>query len=218
VDSAVDLSLTTGLHKGDNESMDVTREQVETVLAVLTGIGLSAACGFRIFLPLLALNLASMYGLVGLAPGFEWIAGYQVTIAFGLATVLEIVAYYVPWLANIMDSIASPVSVIAGTIATASLITDIPPSLKWTISIIAGGGIAGLLQGATVALRAKSTVLTAGLGNFLVANFELLASAIVAFLSLILPIVAFILALLLVTYCLILARKVYMRKKRGMQG
>jgi len=214
----VDLSLTTGLHKGDNESMDVTREQVETVLAVLTGIGLSAACGFRIFLPLLALNLASMYGLVGLAPGFEWIAGYQVTIAFGLATVLEIVAYYVPWLDNIMDSIASPVSVIAGTIATASLITDIPPSLKWTISIIAGGGIAGLLQGATVALRAKSTVFTAGLGNFLVANFELLASAIVAFLSLILPIVAFILALLLVTYCLILARKVYMRKKRGMQG
>jgi len=214
----VDLSLTTGLHKGDNESMDVTREQVETVLAVLTGIGLSAACGFRIFLPLLALNLASMYGLVGLAPGFEWIAGYQVTIAFGLATVLEIVAYYVPWLDNIMDSIASPVSVIAGTIATASLITDIPPSLKWTISIIAGGGIAGLLQGATVALRAKSTVFTAGLGNFLVASFELLASAIVAFLSLILPIVAFILALLLVTYCLILARKVYMRKKRGMQG
>ncbi|OPX97235.1 MAG: hypothetical protein A4E60_03315 [Syntrophorhabdus sp. PtaB.Bin047] len=214
----MDLSLTTGLHKGDNESMDVTREQVETVLAVLTGIGLSAACGFRIFLPLLALNLASMYGLVGLAPGFEWIAGYQVTIAFGLATVLEIVAYYVPWLDNIMDSIASPVSVIAGTIATASLITDIPPSLKWTISIIAGGGIAGLLQGATVALRAKSTVFTAGLGNFLVASFELLASAIVAFLSLILPIVAFILALLLVTYCLILARKVYMRKKRGMQG
>ncbi|HNT44225.1 MAG TPA: DUF4126 domain-containing protein [Syntrophorhabdaceae bacterium] len=195
--------------------MDLTREQLEMVFAVLTGIGLSAACGFRIFLPLLALNLASMYGLVGLAPGFEWIAGYQVTMAFGIATVLEIVAYYIPWLDNIMDSIASPVSVIAGTIATASLITDIPSSLKWTISIVAGGGIAGLLQGATVALRAKSTIFTAGLGNFLVASFELLASAIVAFLSLILPIAAFILALLLITYCLILARRVYMKKKRG---
>jgi hypothetical protein len=207
--------LTAASGKEENEGMDLTREEVETVFAILTGIGLSAACGFRIFLPLLALNLASMYGLVGLAPGFEWIGGYQVTIAFGFATVLEIVAYYIPWLDNIMDSIASPVSVIAGTIATASLITDIPPSLKWTISIIAGGGIAGLLQGATVALRAKSTIFTAGLGNFLVASFELLASAIVAFLSLILPIAALILALLLVTYCLILARRVHMKKKRG---
>ncbi len=195
--------------------MDLTREQVEVVFAVLTGIGLSAACGFRIFLPLLALNLASMYGLVGLAPGFEWIAGFQVTIAFGVAALLEIVAYYIPWLDNIMDSIASPVSIIAGTIATASLVTDIPPSLKWTISIIAGGGIAGLLQGATVALRAKSTIFTAGLGNFLVASFELLASAIVAFISLILPIAAFILALLLITYLLIMARRVHRRKKRG---
>jgi hypothetical protein len=207
--------LTAASGKEENEGMDLTREEVETVFAILTGIGLSAACGFRIFLPLLALNLASMYGLVGLAPGFEWIGGYQVTIAFGFATVLEIVAYYIPWLDNIMDSIASPVSVIAGTIATASLITDIPPSLKWTISIIAGGGIAGLLQGATVALRAKSTIFTAGLGNFLVASFELLASAIVAFLSLILPIAALILALLLVTYCLILARRVHMKKKMG---
>ena len=198
--------------------MDVTREHMETIFAILTGVGLSAACGFRIFLPLLALNLASMYGYIGLAPGFEWIAGYQVTVAFGLATVLEIVAYYVPWLDNVMDSIASPVSVIAGTIVTASLITDLPPSLKWIISIIAGGGIAGLLQGATVALRAKSTIFTAGLGNFIVASFELLASAIIAFVSLVLPLVAFILALILVTYCLLMARRVYLKKKGGGRG
>jgi hypothetical protein len=195
--------------------MDVTREHMETIFAILTGVGLSAACGFRIFLPLLALNLASMYGYISLAPGFEWIAGYQVTVAFGLATVLEIVAYYVPWLDNVMDSIASPVSVIAGTIVTASLITDLPPSLKWIISIIAGGGIAGLLQGATVALRAKSTIFTAGLGNFIVASFELLASAIIAFVSLVLPLVAFILALILVTYCLLMTRRVYLKKKGG---
>ena len=163
--------------------MGLSREHIEIAIAVLTGIGLSAACGFRIFLPLLALNLASMFGYIGLAPGFEWIAGKQVTVAFGLATVLEIIAYYVPWLDNIMDAIASPVSVIAGTIATASLITDIPPSLKWTISIIAGGGIAGLLQGATVALRAKSTLFTGGFANFIVASLELAASLVVSLLA-----------------------------------
>jgi hypothetical protein len=193
--------------------MGISREHIEIAVAILTGIGLSAACGFRIFLPLLALNLASMLGYIGLAPGFEWIAGFPVTIAFSLATILEIVAYYVPWLDNIMDTIASPVSVIAGTIATASLITDMPPSLKWTISIIAGGGIAGLLQGATVALRAKSSLFTGGFGNFAVASLELVASAIVSILSILIPIAAFILTLLLVTYGIILARKVYLRKK-----
>lgn len=193
--------------------MAVSREHVEIAVAILTGIGLSAACGFRIFLPLLALNLASMFGHIGLSPGFEWIAGIPVTIAFGLATILEIVAYYVPWLDNIMDTIASPVSVIAGTIATASLITDVPPALKWTISIVAGGGIAGLFQGATVALRAKSSLFTGGFGNFIVASLELVASAIVSILSLLIPIAAFILTLFLISYGIILARRVYLRKK-----
>lgn len=191
----------------------MSREHVEIAVAILTGIGLSAACGFRIFLPLLALNLASMFGHIGLSPGFEWIAGIPVTIAFGLATILEIVAYYVPWLDNIMDTIASPVSVIAGTIATASLITDVPPALKWTISIVAGGGIAGLFQGATVALRAKSSLFTGGFGNFIVVSLELVASAIVSILSLLIPIAAFILTLFLISYGIILARRVYLRKK-----
>ena len=79
---------------------------METILAVITGIGLSAACGFRVFVPLLALNLASMYGYIHLAQGFEWIGGYYATIAFASATILEIIAYYVPWLDNIMDAIA----------------------------------------------------------------------------------------------------------------
>jgi len=193
--------------------MDVTREHAEIILAILTGIGLSAACGFRIFLPLLALNLASMQGYIGLAPGFEWIGGYPVTVAFSLATALEIIAYYVPWLDNVMDAIASPVSIIASTIATASLVADIPASLKWTISIIAGGGIPGLLQGATVALRAKSSLFTGGIGNFVVASFELAASLIVSILSIVVPAVAFIIAVIFVVYCLKLARRAYLRKK-----
>ena len=194
--------------------MDFTREHAEIILAILTGIGLSAACGFRIFLPLLALNLASMHGYIGLAPGFEWIGGYTVTVAFSLATILEIVAYYVPWLDNVMDAIASPVSIIAGTIATASLVTDIPPSLKWTISIIAGGGIAGLLQGATVALRAKSSLFTGGIGNVVVASFELAASLVVSILSIVVPVLAFVIAVIFIVYCLTLARRAYLRKKK----
>lgn len=187
---------------------------METILAIITGIGLSAACGFRIFVPLLALNLASMFGYLHLAPGFEWIGGNYATIAFASATVLEIIAYYIPWLDNIMDAIASPVSILAGTIATASVITDMPHSWKWMLAIIAGGGIAGLLQGATTALRAKSSIFSGGLGNPLVATLELAGATVIAFLAILLPVVGFILVAGLAIYALVKAGRIFIRKMK----
>jgi len=189
-------------------------EHTETILAVITGIGLSAACGFRIFVPLLLLNLASMYGYVNLTSGFEWIGGYYATITFAVATVLEISAYYVPWLDNVMDAIASPVSIIAGTIAAASVITDMPPSLKWMVAIIAGGGIAGLLQGSATVLRAKSSLFTGGIGNTVVATLELVGSVITSLLAIILPIIGFILVAILAVYLLLRAGRTFFRKTR----
>jgi hypothetical protein len=185
---------------------------LETILAVITGIGLSAACGFRIFVPLLALSIANKYGYLALAPGFEWIGGNYAMIAFVSATILEIIAYYVPWLDNIMDTIASPVSILAGTIATASVITDMPPSLKWMVAIIAGGGIAGLLQGATTALRAKSSLFTGGTGNAAVSTLELVGAVITAVLAIILPIVGFILVAGFAIYALAKAGRSFFRK------
>jgi hypothetical protein len=176
--------------------------EMETMLAVITGIGLSAACGFRVFVPLLAHNFASMYGYLNLAPGFEWIGGYYATIAFASATILEIIVYYVPWLDHIMDAIASPVAIIAGTIATASVIIDVPPAVKWIVAIIAGGGIAGIIQGTTAALRAKSSLFTGGLGNPLIATAELAGSAFVALLAIIIPIICFALVATFVIYML----------------
>lgn len=187
-------------------------EHTETILAIITGIGLSAACGFRIFVPLLLLNLASMYGYINLTSGFEWIGGYYATMTFALATVLEIIAYYVPWLDNVMDTIASPVSIIAGTIVTASVITDMPASLKWLVAIIAGGGIAGLLQGSTAVLRAKSSLFTGGIGNVAIATLELVGSVITSLLAIILPIIGFILVVIFAVYLLLRAGRMFFRK------
>ena len=178
---------------------------MEAILGVITGVGLSAACGFRIFVPLLVLNLAAMYGYVHLAPGFEWIGGSYATVALATATLLEVIAYYIPGLENMMDAIASPVSVIAGTIATASVITDMPPSLKWMVAIIAGGGIAGLLQGSTAALRAKSSLLTGGAGNVGISTLELAGSTVTAILAVILPVIGLILVAVFGIYLIVKA-------------
>ncbi len=161
---------------------------METLLGIAVGFGLSAACGFRVFVPLLVMNLASLAGQLYLSPGFAWIGGYYATVAFGTATVVEVLGYYTPWLDHVLDIAATPAAVIAGTITTASLVTDMSPFLKWTLALIAGGGIAGLMQGATVALRAKSSVSTAGIGNPLVSTLELIGSIITALLAIFVPV------------------------------
>jgi hypothetical protein len=150
------------------------------------------------------MNLASLSGQLHLSSGFAWIGSYYATIAFGTATVVEVLGYYIPWLDHVLDIVATPAAIIAGTIATASLVTDMSPFLKWTLALIAGGGIAGLVQGSTVALRAKSSVSTAGIGNPLVSTLELVGSIITALLAIVVPILCLILIALL---CIFVIRK-----------
>lgn len=154
---------------------------------------MSAACGFRVFVPLLAINIAALNGFLQLAPGFEWIGSYPATIAFGTATLLEILAYYIPWLDHLLDLIASPATIIAGTIVTASLVTDLSPFLKWTLAIIAGGGAAAIIQGTTVALRTKTSALTGGLGNPLISTLEAVGAVTTSLLAILVPILCLIL-------------------------
>jgi Domain of unknown function (DUF4126) len=177
---------------------------METLLGIAVGIGLSAACGFRIFVPLLVMNLTSLSGLLHLSPGFAWIGSYYATVAFATATIAEVLGYYIPWFDHALDIVATPAAVIAGTITTASMVTDISPFLKWTLALIAGGGIAGLVQGTTVALRATSSASTAGIGNPLVSTLELVGSIITALLAILVP----ILCLALIAFlCIFVIRK-----------
>ena len=129
------------------------------MLSICIGVGLSAACGFRVFVPLLMMSIASLSGHLTLAQSFQWIGSYPALIAFSVATALEVAAYYVPWLDHILDVLATPMAIIAGIVVTASVVTGMSPFLKWTLAVIAGGGVAGLVQGTTVAARTASTAL-----------------------------------------------------------
>ena len=173
---------------------------METVIMIIVGIGLSAACGFRIFVPLLVMNLASLTGYLQLAPGFEWVGGTPATIIFATATVVEIFAYYIPWLDNILDAVTTPAAMVAGVVATASVLTDVSPLLKWTLAIIAGGGAATIVQGATSTLRLKSSALTGGIGNPVVATGEWIGAILTALLAILVPVICLILLVLLVIY------------------
>jgi hypothetical protein len=164
---------------------------MEWLASVGLGVGLAAACGFRVFLPFLVLGLAARLHLVPLAGGFEWIAGTPALVAFATAAGLEIAAYYMPWLDHALDAIASPVAVLAGVLAAAAVLTDTPPLLRWGVAALAGGTATALTQAATVILRLKVGALTGGLGNALVATAEWVGSAILSVIAVALPLAAF---------------------------
>ena len=172
------------------------------ILSIAIGLGLAASCGFRVFVPLLVMNLAAMAGQLTLIPPFEWVGSGYALMAFGAATVLEIVAYYVPWFDNLLDTIATPAAAIAGVIVTASVIGEMSPFLKWALAIIAGGGVAAAVQGGTVLLRATSSMATAGSGNALLSTGELFGSLLTSILAITAPIIS--LFIVLITLGLIL--------------
>ncbi|MFV1949932.1 MAG: DUF4126 domain-containing protein [Anaerolineales bacterium] len=170
---------------------------MQELFGIFIGIGLSATCGFRIFVPLLGMSIAHHAGALSFSPGFEWIGSWPATIAFGIAMVIEIAAYYIPWLDNMLDTIATPAAIVAGTIATASMVGDVSTFLRWSLAIIAGGGIAGLIQGSSVIVRGISTASTAGLANPAVSTVELIASILGTIISIILPALAVIIVAIL---------------------
>jgi hypothetical protein len=170
---------------------------MDALLSIGIGLGLSAACGFRVFVPLLVASLAAQGGYLSLAPGFEWVGTQPALYAFATATLLEILAYYIPWLDNALDTIATPAAVIAGMLVGAAVFTDLPPLVKWSLAIIAGGAAAGMVQGATSLLRLKSTALSGGLANPVVSTLELVGSLVMAVVALMVPVVALLLAVAL---------------------
>lgn len=185
---------------------------MEIVLSICLGIGLSAACGFRVFVPLLAMSIASLSGHLTLSPGFQWIGTLPALIIFATAAILEIAAYYIPWLDNLLDSIAAPAAIVAGTLVAASSIVHMSPLLKWVLAIIAGGGTAAIFHGSTTMIRAGSTAMTGGLSNHAIATAELGIASALSILAIALPIIG---GLIVLTLLVSIGRKGFRRFLRS---
>jgi hypothetical protein len=186
---------------------------LDLALSIALGVGLAAAVGFRVFLPMLVMSIAAYSGHLTLGSGFAWLGTAPALVMLSVAALLEILAYYIPGVDNLLDAIATPAALIAGTVVSAAVMTDLPPIVKWTTAVIAGGGAAGLTQGLTSLLRAKSTVLTAGLGNHALATGELGGALIVSLLALVAPLAAVGLVALFCWFAVRLVRRLF-RKDR----
>ena len=179
----------------------------DVALSIVLGIGLAAATGFRVFLPMLIVSGAAYTGYLPLGDNFAWLGTAPSLVMLTVAAIVEILAYYIPGLDNLFDALATPAAFVAGTVLSAAVMTDIPPMVKWTAAVIAGGGIAGVTQGVTATLRANSTVWTGGLGNFIIATAELGGALLVAFLALAAPVAAIALVVLFLWLAIRLLRR-----------
>ena len=185
--------------------------ELDLTLSVALGIGLAAATGLRLFLPMLVASAAAYTGYLPLSENFAWLGTLPALVLLGVAAAVEILAYYVPGVDNLLDSLATPSAFVAGTLISAAVITDLPPMVKWAAAIIAGGGIAGVTQSVTALVRAKSTAFTGGLGNAAIATAELGGSLLIALLALAAP----LLTLLLVVALLWLAFRWWQRLSKN---
>ncbi len=167
---------------------------VDTLLGVAVGFGLAAACGFRVFVPLLLMGAAARLGHFDLSPGFAWLATTPALVAFAVATALEIAAVHVPWLDHALDVAAAPLAVAAGAVAMAGAMGEASPFLRWTLALIAGGGAAGLFHALNGLARAGTAVTTAGLGNPFFALLETGGAFALALGALLLPVLGLVLA------------------------
>lgn len=177
-------------------------DSIEMVLSIFVGLGLSAAAGFRVFVPLLVVSLASRVGVLDLSVEFAWISSTPALIAFSAATIAELVAYYLPFVDNFLDAITSPLAVVAGTVLTAAVVTDVDPFFKWTMAIIAGGGMAGMVQAKTVVARGVSSLTTAGMANPVLSTVEFGGSLVASVMTILMPAVAFGLVLCVLAWML----------------
>lgn len=168
----------------------------DILISIALGIGLAAATGLRVFLPLLVMSIAAYSGHLTLGADFHWLASLPALLMLAVAALLEVAAYYVPGLDNLLDAVATPAALLAGTIAAAAVLTDLPPLVKWATAFIAGGGAAGLTQGVTALLRAKSTLGTGGLANPVIATGELGGAVGLSLLAIAAPILALCLVVL----------------------
>ena len=183
------------------------------LLSSCIGIGLAAASGFRVFLPLFAVSLASYLGWIPMSDNFEWLSGLSTLITTGVATVIEILAYYIPVIDNFLDTLSIPLATLAGSVLFASQFIELGTFPQWALALIAGGGTAATIASGFAGTRAASTATTGGIGNNLVATTETAGAGIMSVLAIFLPVIAFIAAIALIVLVLFFGRKIWRKMK-----
>ncbi|MFK8182039.1 MAG: DUF4126 domain-containing protein [Phormidesmis sp.] len=185
---------------------------MNALISICIGIGLSTATGFRILVPFACLSAASIYGDITLPTELAWLDTYPALVGLIIGTLLEIAAYYVPWVNDALDTIEFPAAVISGTYLTGAFAADLPTLLQWSLALVAGGGMAGSINGFTSMTRLATNTATGGTATPVTSSLEWMSALMLAALALTLPLLAIALTLILLIFVL---KKLIRKRKRA---
>ncbi|GAA4289462.1 DUF4126 domain-containing protein [Aestuariibaculum suncheonense] len=180
---------------------------IDSIISVCLGVGLAASVGFRVFLPLFTLSVAAYFNVWELNESWQWVGSSTAIITLGVATIVEIFAYFIPYVDNALDSIAVPLAALAGTAVMLSTVADLSPVVTWALAIIAGGGTAAAISGSSGTTRLASTATTGGLANPVVSTIETGTSMVMSVLSIFVPVLAFLFVILIMFFIFKLYKK-----------
>ncbi|WP_018250170.1 DUF4126 domain-containing protein [Orenia marismortui] len=168
------------------------------ILSMLIGVGLSAACGFRVFIPLLVMSISALTGNLELASDFQWIGSDSALYVFTIATILEMIAYYIPQVESFLSSISTTVTAIAGTIVMSSFVVDVSPLLQWSLAIIAGGGTSTVVQASRNKIKNVIRLRDVASNNFNLLSVEVLTAVLLSSLLIISPVLTLFLIAIII--------------------
>lgn len=190
---------------------------MEILISLCLGITLSAASGLRVFIPPLIMCMAALFGDLPLASNLEWIGTYPTLIVLSTAVVVEVLAYYIPGVNNLLDLIEIPTAIAVGSVLTAATLGDLNPVLQWTLAILAGGSAAGIVETTTSVTRVAATTMTGGLGNPVLSTAEAVLSVVLTLLGLALPLLAAGVVLLVIIWLIRKTKAILVERRRRRQ-
>lgn len=190
---------------------------VQLLLCGCVGVSLSAACGFRVFVPLLVLSVAVKFFGFPVTGGFAWIGTWTALVVLSTATICEVLAYYIPWIDNALDVVNAPLAFVAGTIVMFGLLPESQPCLKWCLAAVIGGGAAETVHATTAVARAASSATTGGVGNNIVSSGENVYATGVSIMAIVAPVITSLILVIAIAIGVVVLRKLIrkIRRKRN---
>jgi len=186
------------------------------LLGIFTAFGLSASAGLNAYIPLLIVALLAKFtGLIALQPPWDTLTSWWIIGVLVVLTVIEFFADKIPAINHVNDIIQTFIRPAAGAVAfaaSANVINEIHPVLSLALGLLIAGGVHTVKS---AAVRPAVTATTGGAGNVPVSIAEDVVSAVISFLSVIIPIIIACVLILATSWVILI---LYRRAKRADQN
>jgi hypothetical protein len=161
----------------------------ESIVAVLTALGLSTAAGLNPYLPLLITGaLARTTDLLSLAAPYDRLEDPWVLLAIAAIGSVDFVGDKIPVVDHVLHAAGVLIAPVAG--ALVALAVTGSDAVDPSIALVLGVAAAGATHTARATARPAATALTAGAANPVLSLGEDAAAAVLSLTAVVVPLVA----------------------------